>query len=63
MILVRTMRQIRTGRMIPSFRACQTLSRLDLSKSDRARQIGASAEMLASVARREWLLQQWKRHQ
>ncbi|MDF5716927.1 MAG: hypothetical protein PUP92_25860 [Rhizonema sp. PD38] len=62
MILVRTIRQIRTGRMIPSFRACQTLSGLDLSRSDRARQIGASAEMLASVARREWLLQQWKRH-
>ncbi len=70
MILVRTTWQIRTCRMIPSFRACQTLSGLDLSKSDsqsdpfgnRARQVGASAEMLASVARREWLLQQWKRH-
>jgi hypothetical protein len=59
MILIRTMRQIRTGKMIPSFRACQTLSHLDLSKSDRARCIGASASMLASVARRQWLLNQW----
>ncbi|MBW4628283.1 MAG: hypothetical protein KME49_22910 [Brasilonema octagenarum HA4186-MV1] len=61
MILIRTMRQIRTGGMIPSFRACQTLSGLDLSKSDRARSIGASAKMLASEARRQWLLRQWQR--
>jgi hypothetical protein len=35
MILIRTMRQFRTGGTIPSFRACQSLSYLDLSKSDR----------------------------
>ncbi|GAX41490.1 hypothetical protein NIES4075_24630 [Tolypothrix sp. NIES-4075] len=61
MILIRTVRQIRTGGMIPSFRACQTLSGLDLSKSDRARCIGASAKMLASEARRQWHIRQWKR--
>ncbi len=59
MIRIRTMRQIRTSGMISSFRACQTLSRLDLSKSDRARAIGASAKMLASESRRQWLINQW----
>lgn len=61
MILVRTSGQIRTGRTISSFRACQTLSHLDLSASDRARAIGASAKMLAGEARRQWLIKQWKR--
>ncbi|MBD2773098.1 hypothetical protein [Iningainema tapete] len=60
MILIRTMRQIRTSGTIPSFRSCQTLSHLDLSKSDHARQIGASAKMLEKEARRQWLVQQWK---
>ncbi|MBD2181959.1 hypothetical protein H6S82_04900 [Planktothrix sp. FACHB-1355] len=61
MLLIRTMRQVRTGGMISSFRACQTLSGLDLSASDRARCIGASAKMLAGEARRQWLKKQWKR--
>ncbi|MFN6487569.1 MULTISPECIES: hypothetical protein [unclassified Nostoc] len=61
MIQIRTMRQIRTGAMISNFRACQTLSGLDLSSSDRARAIGATAKMLASEARRQWLIKQWKR--
>ncbi|NET10469.1 MAG: hypothetical protein F6K09_19855 [Merismopedia sp. SIO2A8] len=61
MILIRTSKQIRTSRMIPSFRACQTLSGLDLSASDRARQIGAMAPMLASESRRRWLMKQWQR--
>lgn len=60
MIQIRTMRQIRTGATIPSFRACRTLSYLDLSESDRARAIGASAKMLAGEARRQWLIKQWK---
>ena len=60
MILIRTMRQIRTSGMIASFRACQTLSRLDLSASDRARAIGASAKMLANESRRQWLINQWQ---
>lgn len=60
MILVRTMGQIRTSRMIPSFRACQTLSRLDLSASDRARRIGATAKLLASESHRQWLIKQWQ---
>lgn len=59
MIRIRTFRQIRTSAMTPSFRACQTLSHLDLSESDRARQIGACAKMLASESRRKWLIQQW----
>jgi hypothetical protein len=61
MILIRTMRQIRTSGTIASFRACQTLSHLDLSASDRARAIGTSAKMLAGEARRQWLIKQWKR--
>ncbi|KAF3889444.1 MULTISPECIES: hypothetical protein [Nostocales] len=61
MILIRTMRQVRTGATIASFRACQTLSRLDLSASDRARAHGATAKMLAGEARRQWLSKQWKR--
>ncbi len=56
MLLIRTMRQISTSGTIPSFRACQTPSHLDLSGSDRARRIGASAKMLAAEARRQWLL-------
>ena len=60
MIQIRTMRQIRTGATIPSCRACRTLSDLDLSESDRARAIGASAKMLAAEARRQWLMKQWK---
>jgi hypothetical protein len=59
MIQIRTMGQIRTSRMIPSFRACQTLSGLDLSASDRARRIGATAKMLASESRRQWI-KQWQ---
>lgn len=61
MIRVRTMKQVRTSATIASFRACQTLSHLDLSESDRARGIGATAKMLASEARRQWLIGQWKR--
>ncbi|MEL7037813.1 MAG: hypothetical protein AAFO04_19685 [Cyanobacteria bacterium J06592_8] len=61
MIQIRTMQQIRTSGTIASFRACQTLSRLDLSQSDRARAIGASAKMLASESRRQWLIDQWQR--
>ncbi|MDZ8189262.1 MAG: hypothetical protein RMX96_31040 [Nostoc sp. ChiSLP02] len=60
MIQIRTMRQIRTGATISSFRACQTLSGLDLSGSDRARAVGATAKILASEARRQWLIKQWK---
>lgn len=60
MLLIRTMKQIRTSSTIPSFRACQTLSRLDLSQSDRARAIGATSKMLASEARRQWLMKQWQ---
>lgn len=60
MTLIRTMGQIRTSRTIPSFRTCQTLSGLDLSASDRARQIGATAKILASESRRCWLIKQWQ---
>ena len=60
MLLIRTMGQVRTSRMIPSFRACQTLSGLDLSASDRARRIGATAKILASESRRQWLTKQWQ---
>ena len=60
MILIRTMGQVRTSRMIPSFRACQTLSGLDLSASDRARQIGAATKILASDSRRRCLIKQWQ---
>lgn len=61
MILIRTMKQVRTSGMIASFRACQTLSHLDLSASDRARAIGASAKMLAAESRRLWLIKKWNR--
>lgn len=61
MILIRTMRQVRTGATIASFRACQTLSGLDKRTSDRARAVGATAKMLAGEARRQWLIKQWKR--
>lgn len=61
MILIRTMRQVRTGATIASFRACQTISGLDLRASDRARAVGATAKMLAGEARRQWLIKQWKR--
>lgn len=60
MIQIRTMRQIRTGATIASFRACPSASGLDLSLSDRARAIGATSKMLASEARRQWLVKQWK---
>lgn len=61
MLLVRTMKQVRTSGTIPSCRACRTPSGLDLSRSDRARQVGATARMLANESRRQWLLKQWKR--
>ncbi|MBW4497029.1 MAG: hypothetical protein KME26_29010 [Oscillatoria princeps RMCB-10] len=62
MLLIRTMRQIRTSGTIASLRACQTASHLDLSASDGARRTGASAKMLAAESRRQWLIKQWKRN-
>lgn len=61
MILIRTMGQVRTSATIASFRACRTVSGLELSSSDRARAVGATSKMLASEARRQWLRKQWKR--
>lgn len=61
MLLIRTMKQVRTSGTIASCRACRGVSGLDLSRSDRARQIGAMSKMLANEARREWLTKQWKR--
>ncbi|MGA7934036.1 MAG: hypothetical protein WCA35_10860 [Kovacikia sp.] len=60
MITIKTMKQIATSRMIPSFRSGRSLSLLQTESHDWMRIAAGQAQQLFNEARRQWLSQSKK---